>query len=189
MMESNNHISNLEKICRICCKGLDKTRRCKEVALYKELIWNYFHIDIQSDNRDVHPTCICEQCRKILLKVEKFPSKNAEGKIYHPQLSFYDFKPHHENCKICQSCTKAKKGGRPPLKSWSNRHNIINSEVDIVGVAPLKEEEIHSLNENVILNHAEKLGFTHIPNDLFMSFVKFYKPTEMMSIENCDSQH
>ena len=193
-MEVSIHLRNLENLCRICCQKLDKTRRCKELVYFKKVLLEYFDVDVETDTPDVYPTCVCERCRKVLSKVEKFSKKNivTEGTLYRPQLSFFHFKPHADQCYICESSFKAKKGGRPPLKSWTNKFNIVSDNVieststkpSNVCFLPSKDKGESSLFDiDVIANHSQKLGYAYIPTEIYMSFIIFHKPQGMMQLD------
>ena len=83
-MEVSIHLRNLENLCRICCQKLDKTRRCKELVYFKKVLLEYFDVDVETDTPDVYPTCVCERCRKVLSKVEKFSKKNIVSTALYP---------------------------------------------------------------------------------------------------------
>ena len=182
------HKKNLQTLCRICCKKLDKARRCKEVKLFSNVLLEHFSVDINQDSEDIHlrtnihPTYVRERCRKILIKIENFPKNNTEGTVYRPQLTFFGFKQHSNTCDICLSCNKSKKGGRPPLRAWTNRHNIDNTlKVNVIGT---KEEESSLFDVDLVIEHSQKLGFAYIPTENFLSFVMFYKGKGVTQFEN-----
>ena len=53
----------------------------------------HFEIDIENDKTVVHPTCVCEKCRKVLTKVKQFSKKKSNNVIsYQPQLIFFDLR-------------------------------------------------------------------------------------------------
>ena len=82
---------------------------------------------------------------------------------------------HSDICSVCECFDKIKKGGRP-LKSWTNRHNIVinntiksANKLEVIG-----SKEKPSFYTNVIVEHSES----------FMSFILFHKPQEMFQLEN-----
>ena len=182
----DNHVKNLEQLCRICCGKLDKSRSCKKITDFKEVLLEHFEIDIENDKTVVHPTCVCEKCRKVLTKVKQFSKKKSNNVIsYQPQLIFFDFKVHSHICSECECFDKIKKGGRP-LKSWTNRHNIVinntiksANKLEVIG-----SKEKPSFYTNVIVEHSEKLRYVYVPSESFMSFILFHKPQEMFQLEN-----
>ena len=47
----------------------------------------HFEIDIENDKTVVHPTCVCEKCRKVLTKVKQFSKKKSNNVIsYQPAV-------------------------------------------------------------------------------------------------------
>jgi len=90
------HIEQLAKLCRLCCQKIKTSTRyqtAKKLTEYKETINQLFMYDISQDSPLLHPTVICDSCRR---KVEYCKGKSvAEQKI----AVF----PLHEqrNCVIC----------------------------------------------------------------------------------------
>ena len=107
--EEKHHIEKLSKLCRLCGNNIKATgRKPKEVASFSTILKD-LDIDIDGDSYQIHPTKLCEKCRKICVKIESFKLK-SETMVYKPQIELFNFIPH---CKqSCQICSSGKLAGR-----------------------------------------------------------------------------
>ena len=57
---------------KICCGKLDKSRSCKKITDFKEVLLEHFEMDIENDKTVVHPTCVCKSIKsETIFKKEK----------------------------------------------------------------------------------------------------------------------
>ncbi|XP_043941410.1 V(D)J recombination-activating protein 1 [Protopterus annectens] len=119
-MEMENHISNLEKLCRICGASFKKhgsnikypvqgpadadvqdllKKMGKKITLWQAIIYKVFHIDVTTDLETIHPRHFCHNCRVIINK--KIISVTGK-ELYFPKTVKVDWQPHSKVCKVCQ---------------------------------------------------------------------------------------
>ena len=97
------HIENLSKLCRICGKRLKKFAEKYESSYscvdHKKWLAEKFGIDIENDERFVHPAKFCHSCYHLTHAISPFVwPKHPVGMI--------------EDCVVCSQEQKTKKGGR-----------------------------------------------------------------------------
>ena len=97
------HKKNLEELCRVCGKRLQKSKKAV-TSKFLCVKWKYFlaekfSIFVEKDLEEIHPQCFCHSCyahpdRRTLVKAT--------------WLTHYD-----DNCSICSHVEQIRKGGRP----------------------------------------------------------------------------
>lgn len=165
-----DHAKKLLKICRICGRNLDKNRLCKNVSHFKDILLQHFNVDVESDKQDIHPTKICECCRKIICKTIAFVKKN-DGKTYRPQLTFFEYKEHTTggDCNVCNQ-----RMGRPVLREVVNRHNS-KHQYEVTQQAKNNHIDNQLFNFEILKTYAEHLGFSSFSTENMYSFIIFHQ--------------
>lgn len=97
-------------ICRTCGNKIQKDKRCsntnsKQVSLYHMEVINLFAYDLSDDIKNIHPSAVCDNCRR---KLDKCKSSKVK---YSTQDKLPIFSTHsNEQCNICFLKTTKSKG-------------------------------------------------------------------------------
>ena len=100
----DKHAKYLSLCCRLCCARLTSMKKKpKTISLYSSIVKTVYKIDCAKDNDMIHPTLICDKCRRFLdrwkgVDSEKVPQRNAHSFLPHRDwdcvcVSSYSFKP------------------------------------------------------------------------------------------------
>ncbi len=109
---SEKHISELEKLCRVCGAHLHKGKSARKYvcAKYQADLYEIFSIDIRLDELHKHPTKFCHPWKNKLHSIKK---ALQEGREMQTNKTVYDWEDHkQQNCPICSP---------PPLKAGRHK--------------------------------------------------------------------
>lgn len=100
LQNASTHIENLTKFCRVCGSlQKRKSRAYCPVAPYRNELISLFKIDIQYDDKSIHPNKICNSCRS---KCFYFRTNKAQGKIFSIKIPVkHLYTSHRSNCTVC----------------------------------------------------------------------------------------
>lgn len=117
----SNHVSFLERHCRVCCKVLGKQ---KYLCSHHESLLKSLGVNLSSDNPEIHPQYFCNYC---YLSAKKHMCGQQSC-----TLSPTQWLPHSDTC--CTVCDVRSKGGRPKKKSSSGRPSSISIHIRSVAL-------------------------------------------------------
>lgn len=109
VMDEEQHIKELENLCRVCGGPVKQNRLCKD---HQAALESVFSIDITADKSNVHPKKFCKRCYAVISRSSK---AEAEGRIYLHAVEPAERCVHvGEDCMVCGNISSKQKGGRPP---------------------------------------------------------------------------
>ena len=77
----DGHIQYLETPCRLCGTNLPRTGvSATNKESFKSELWMKFRINVDLDNREIHPSLICSGCKRFLYRVCGCTLKNNSRK-------------------------------------------------------------------------------------------------------------
>ncbi|KAL9976704.1 hypothetical protein ACROYT_G014031 [Oculina patagonica] len=105
MEDLQDHRNNLKRLCRVCGGKFKKSKEKYECSYscieHKEALAEKYQLNIEKDDRDIHPSHFCNACYVSLARTSA-----ERGPIF--------WEIHTESCKTCFAITeKQSKGGRP----------------------------------------------------------------------------
>lgn len=110
------HQSRLKFLCRVCAKTSKKYSHRKDSDVCKPLLLAAVGVDVESEPKEVYPSCVCNKCYLSLQRIKK--SKET-GVVLKSQLILSSWSPHSdESCPICDDDSSdkhqiKKSAGRP----------------------------------------------------------------------------
>ena len=101
------HLKQLERCCRACGNFLDKDRVTYQVSTpqVSSKLLSCLGIDIEKDEKQVHPSKLCNCC---YVKCGK-SVKNSE---YHCSIQLVAWKEHSLPCPVCNFFSSKQRGGK-----------------------------------------------------------------------------
>lgn len=108
MAESNHHRDMLSKVCRVCGDLLNKKQRKCTVKNIKMNLEKVFYLDFTNDLPEVHPQFVCVRCASL--------AKNVIERQSTPLVKNFNWKPHSEDCTVCEM--KFPSGKKSKRGSW-----------------------------------------------------------------------
>ena len=121
----------LYKRCRLCGTPFLGSRPGRK-ELVQATLKSVFNIDIDSDDKHVHPQYVCTIHRARLYKMKTDLDRKGETSTF---IVPYSFKPHSNDCLICKDAdekppvkryketNQGKQGSLVVLRSLDDRHN------------------------------------------------------------------
>ena len=81
-IQINEHRQSLLSLCRICAKLLSRrSRRQYSCHDHAEAIQGAFDVDVATDQAELHPPSVCEQCWMI---AKRWKTAQSTGRLYRP---------------------------------------------------------------------------------------------------------
>ncbi|XP_072043953.1 V(D)J recombination-activating protein 1-like [Amphiura filiformis] len=153
------HTRSLGKLCRICGYHLPNAKKLslsqsqvsKPATYYAEDIKFAFAIDINLDEKDIHPTHVCRKC------IRKLHHAKADENLHRKYLGDtkvpWSHHPRSTNgpCFVCDKMEKARRGGisrRPAPPHLTNRLPFVLKEDNIFQDLIAKESNHTALSTN-----------------------------------------
>ena len=102
-----DHICNLQKLCRLCGKPSTKKKTKRRyipfpVTNYEQIVAKVYEFDCKDDDPEVHPNTVCESCNVRLKEYQKkqlCDLTSRKDKLQH-------FLPHSDTCTVCFPLTQ-----------------------------------------------------------------------------------
>ena len=165
----DRHAELLKNLCRSCGKTIkcEKSRKPKDIKDFIEIA-KQLNIFVTEDSPTVHPTKLCESCRKVFIKIDSAIKNNKD---YHPSLQVFQFTPHLEGeCTICMNDSSKKVVGRSRALKQVNQYSETPHCVGGTSSVDKPKEHEHLQSNNgfhplSLKDFAESLGFAMVNSD------------------------
>eukprot|EP00111_Clytia_hemisphaerica_P019872 TCONS_00058588-protein len=110
------HIKNLKLICRMCgLKSHQKDyKNPKSVMEYSAIIKQVFKLNVTEENESIFSKVLCKRCH---MKLYRLKNKNLDippDELTSHGDSFFEFRPHSEECYVCTLASKRGPGIKRP---------------------------------------------------------------------------
>ena len=106
----NEHRQSLLSLGRICAKLLSRrSRRQYSCQDHVEAIQDAFDVDVATDQAELHPLSVCEQCWVI---AKRWKTAKSTGRLYRPIQKAVSREDHDSggSCFACEMRCKNAKG-------------------------------------------------------------------------------
>lgn len=111
-----DHIRYLGQLCRVCGCNFSRKARRYSCGQHAGLLHLAFHISVNEDQPDTHPSHCCLNCYRSMPRLQQ---RKDAGMPYNCQIVPFAWSAHSldpSKCTTCQHYEKAVKGGRPRSK-------------------------------------------------------------------------
>ncbi len=142
---NEDHISGLNKLCRVCGAKLAKGKSARQYGCMKYTtdLNEIFSIDVSLDLPHIHPSNFCHPCKNIIYHCKKAVKEDRTNKIRKHIQTWEDH--HEEGCLVCDP--QPAKLGRPKKTAVSGRPPIISPQSAITYIKKIAPAQLTNRNQ------------------------------------------